>query len=410
MSSGICVHSVSPQSLITAETSEGSSRESHVALQSTDIQMAGLAINSEQRDSTEQGPESPDDVKDVEDLGNDREDSNLVMLGVRSLQVTAHQCLAPTFDCPESEDKKYTVDIRFSNDFKEIELIGSGGFGQVFKAKHKIDGETYIIKRVKYDNEKVEDEVKALAKLNHVNIVGYNACWEGTDYNPESSNNDIESSDFQTEYSDIFIDNSINESRSTTRCLFIQMEFCDGGTLAKRIDDRRGKTPDKDLALELFEQITTGVDYIHSNNLIHRDLKPSNIFLVGETQIKIGDFGLVAYMKHNGKRTHNAGTLGYMSPEQISSQEYGKEVDIYALGLILAELLHIPGTHMEKGKLFSDLRNGIFSDIFETKEKSLLKKLLSMKPKNRPNTSQILKTLDIWKFGPETRVIISSPF
>lgn len=57
------------------------------------------------------------------------------------------------------------------------------------------------------------------------------------------------------------------------KCLFIQMEFCDKGTLETWIEKRRGKNPNKDLPLELFKQIVTGVDYIHSEGLIHRDLK-----------------------------------------------------------------------------------------------------------------------------------------
>lgn len=83
---------------------------------------------------------------------------------------------------------------------------------------------------------------------------------------------------------------------------------------------------------------------------------------------------------------------------QSSLMEYGKEVDIFALGLILAELLHICKTDSEKIEFFQLLRNGVFSDdIFDNKEKSLLQKLLSSKPRERPNTSEILKTLAEWK-------------
>ncbi|KAM9054227.1 interferon-induced, double-stranded RNA-activated protein kinase isoform 3-T3 [Megaptera novaeangliae] len=223
---------------------------------------------------------------------------------------------------------------------------------------------------------KVEREVKALAVLDHANIVHYHSCWDGLDYNPEQS---------------------INSSRSKTRCLFIQMEYCDKGTLEQWIDSRRGQEQDKCLALVFFEQITEGVHYIHSKQLIHRDLKPSNIFLVDMNQIKIGDFGLVTYLKNDEARTSKHGTRRYMSPEQLSSvKDYGNEVDIFALGLILAELLHICSTSSETVKLFKDLRDGIFSDVFDNKEKNLLQKLLSNDPKKRPNTLEILKTLKEW--------------
>ncbi|XP_032509329.1 interferon-induced, double-stranded RNA-activated protein kinase isoform X2 [Phocoena sinus] len=281
------------------------------------------------------------------------------------------------FDSPvKSKESMYTVDSRFIRDFTEITPIDAGGFGQVFKAKHKIDEKTYVIKCVKYNNEKVEREVKALAMLDHANIVHYHGCWDGLDYDPEQS---------------------INSLRSKTRCLFIQMEYCDKGTLKQWIDDRRGKEQDKCLALVFFKQITEGVHYIHSKQLIHRDLKPRNIFLVGMNQIKIGDFGLVTYLKNDEARTSKQGTRQYMSPEQISCMEdYGNEVDIFALGLILAELLHICSTVLETVKLLENLRDGTFSDVFDNKEKSFLQKLLSNDPKKRPNTLEILKTLKEW--------------
>ncbi|KAM9187909.1 interferon-induced, double-stranded RNA-activated protein kinase-like [Dugong dugon] len=307
------------------------------------------------------------------------------MDGPRNSQRKIKINLAPKFDCLEAEEvknSKYTMNSRFVKDFEEIESIGTGGYGQVFKAKHRIDKKTYVIKRVKYDNEKVEREVKALASLNHVNIVHYHNCWAGDDYDPEIS---------------------INNSRSMTKCLFIQMEFCDKGTLEQWIDDRRDKKSDKDLALDLFEQITKGVAYIHSKQLIHRDLKPSNIFLVHTKQVKIGDFGLVTTLKNDEKRTVEKGTLLYMSPEQMSSPEYGNEVDIFTLGLILAELLHICTTVQETVKIFDKLRKGFFPDVFDPKEKNLLQKLLTKDPKKRLPAPEILKTLNEWKNGLEEK-------
>ncbi|XP_019503325.1 PREDICTED: interferon-induced, double-stranded RNA-activated protein kinase [Hipposideros armiger] len=276
---------------------------------------------------------------------------------------------------------EYTMDKRFLKDFLEITPIGLGGYGDVFKAKHRIDGKTYVIKRVEYDNQKVEREVKALAKLDHKNIVRYCSCWDGTDFALEDSNN----------------------KRSLTKCLFIQMEFCDQGTLEQWLDNRRKKEPNKCLSLELYEQIVVGVDYIHSEGLIHRDLKPSNIFLVGTKQIKIGDFGLVTFLTHDENRTDDKGTPIYMSPEQLSSVQYGNEVDIFALGLILAELLYICRSRTETLETFQHLKDGNPSDKFDEKENILLLKLLSKDPKKRPKTSEILKTLKEWKNVPEKK-------
>nr|KAF6307816.1 hypothetical protein mMyoMyo1_004359 [Myotis myotis] len=164
------------------------------------------------------------------------------------------------------------------------------------------------------------------------------------------------------------------------------MEFCDQGTLEDWIENRRGKIPNKALSLGLFKQIATGVDYIHSEGLIHRDLKPLNIFLVDTKQIKIGDFGLVTFQKHDKQRTEDRGTPLYMSPEQLASVEYGNEVDIFALGLILSELLYIP------------------LSLQETYKKILLQKLVATDPKMRPKTPEILKTLKEWNNVPEKKM------
>ncbi|XP_054423772.1 interferon-induced, double-stranded RNA-activated protein kinase [Pteronotus mesoamericanus] len=289
--------------------------------------------------------------------------------------------LAPNFDSPCTVGNDHTMNERFLKEFSEITPIGSGAYGNVFKAKHKLDGKTYVVKRVKYDTEnkeKVAREVKALAALDHPNIVRYYSSWDGTD-------------------------NAVAGRRNRTECLFIQMDFCDKGTLEQWIDSRKGNHQDKQLSLELFEQIVTGVNYIHSKALIHRDIKPSNIFLVSRKQIKIGDFGLVTFQEYNEKRTRDKGTPMYMSPEQISSPEYGNEVDIFALGLILAELLYIPSTRSEILKLLGDLRHGRIWDVFDHKEKILLGKLVSDKPKTRPKTSEILNTLKEWKAAVKER-------
>ncbi|XP_006839514.1 PREDICTED: interferon-induced, double-stranded RNA-activated protein kinase [Chrysochloris asiatica] len=371
---------------ITAEKASMKSNSvtsgSYLISPSDDSRISSVTCDFES--STQNGITAPvSEQKDNQDSLKDF--SSSYQMSPRNNQRIIKRNLAPKFNCLEADEKKYskhTVNSRFVMDFEEIEPIGKGGYGQVFKAKHRIDKKTYVVKRVKYNNEKVEREVKALANLNHENIVHYHCCWDGHDYDPTESR---------------------NNSRSKTRCLFIQMEFCDKGTLDQWIEEKRTKKSDKDLALHLFKQITTGVAYIHSKQLIHRDLKPGNIFLVAINQIKIGDFGLVTALENDEKRTADKGTVRYMSPEQLSFLDYGNEVDIFALGLILAELLHICISVQETFKIFEDLRNGIFSDIFDAQEKTLLKKLLAKEPKRRIQAPEILTILSEWKNGPEQK-------
>uniref|UniRef100_A0A8C2V9W6 Eukaryotic translation initiation factor 2-alpha kinase 2 n=2 Tax=Chinchilla lanigera TaxID=34839 RepID=A0A8C2V9W6_CHILA len=309
---------------------------------------------------------------------NTDSDSSFAVNGLTNKQKKAKVNLAAKFDHADVRENKYTMDSWFVKNYEDIELIGKGGYGEVFKATHRLVKNIHVIKRVKYTKKKALREVQALAALRHPNIVQYCYCWEGYDYDPDCSL-------------------STDNSRPKSPCLFITMEFCDKGTLEQWIDQRRENNSDRALALEFFEQITTGVHYIHSSKIIHRDLKPSNIFLVDEKQVKIGDFGLATSLENDGKRTRNKGTERYMSPEQLDSEDYGKEVDLYALGLIFAELIHICKTHQETAKFFKDLKKGIFYDVFNSKEKSLLQKLLSKEPQRRPDTSEILKTLSEWK-------------
>ncbi|XP_074144289.1 interferon-induced, double-stranded RNA-activated protein kinase isoform X2 [Sminthopsis crassicaudata] len=290
--------------------------------------------------------------------------------------------LAPTFqkqlDINEKEENMHSCNKRFLNDFYDIKILSRGGYGQVFKGIHKLDKKSYAIKRVKFDNEKVEREVEVLAKLDHENIIKYSHCWAGHDI-------------CDTEKSGYF---------SRSKCLFIVMELCERGTLKDWIDCRRGSELDKALSLNLFQQITAGVEYIHSNNLIHRDLKPSNIFLVDETKIKIGDFGLVTLLKTKDDRTKGVGTPLYMSPEQIFSLEYGNKVDIFSLGLILFQLLYISATVQEISKIWENVKKCVFPEEFINKypkEQLMVVKLLSKNPEDRPKASNILKILKAWE-------------
>ncbi|XP_075781076.1 interferon-induced, double-stranded RNA-activated protein kinase isoform X2 [Pelodiscus sinensis] len=288
--------------------------------------------------------------------------------------------LAPTFSGAQvKEENKYTKNERFSDDFEEIEPIGSGGFGNVFKAKKIIDKKSYAIKKVMWSG-KVHREVEALAKLEHKNIVRYYTSWRGNDY--------------------IYSENSSSLSRPRPDllcdCLFIQMEFCEKGTLDGWIDKKRGTENYQAESLIKFRQIVTGVEYMHSKEFIHRDLKPLNIFISSEDKIKIGDFGLVTSMTDD-LRTTEKGTRSYMSPEQ-KGDTYGPEVDIFALGLILFEILWIFPTRVEKNKKWEQIRNCIFPEEFNKKfptEKYIIEQLLSINVEKRPSASDVLELLEL---------------
>ncbi|XP_041333111.1 interferon-induced, double-stranded RNA-activated protein kinase [Pyrgilauda ruficollis] len=277
----------------------------------------------------------------------------------------------PDVDTNTGEEKgsPHTVNKTFLEHFEKIEPIGAGGFGNVFKATSKCDKKTYAIKRVEF-TEKVEREAQGLARLTHENIVRYHFSWKGDDYikYPDSSWN----------------------SKQKILCLFIQMEFCEQGTLENWVAKTSKDQKYHEMAQKKFLQIVKGVEYIHSKELIHRDLKPQNIFISHDNKIKIGDFGLVTSVTFE-TLTENRGTKSYMAPEQTGAR-YGKEVDIYALGLIWFEILSAFTCH-EKTKVWPSVREGVLPAHFNLQfptEASIIRKMLSTAPSGRITASRLL--------------------
>jgi len=157
----------------------------------------------------------------------------------------------------------------------------------------------------------------------------------------------------------------------------------------------------------ICSQICTGVEYVHSQNLVHRDLKPSNIYFSTDGTIKIGDFGLVTDGEpgdsHHSTPSHGAGggdtqhtdqvgTHTYMSPEQLSQQPYNHKVDIFSLGLIFLELLIPFSTQMERLNVLSDVKKDKFPSSLSSmnNERGLLSRMLHKKPDMRPEAKEIL--------------------
>ncbi|XP_056617445.1 protein kinase containing Z-DNA binding domains isoform X2 [Triplophysa dalaica] len=338
----------------------------------------------------------------------------------------------------DHQDSEASVDSRVSDSmlsqcFDVIKKLGEGAYGCVYKTKHKYDGKMYAVKKVELTDD-ADAEVKALAKLEHPNIVRYTTCWPSShnlvscqDTSDQSdslidSSSDFEESCYVTSHDDTSGMESLSiswksespakpskihstESSDPTnqKYLFIQMEFCEGGTLTtwihkRNIDEKQRTTTE---IYQIFHGIVSGVEYVHSQNLIHRDLKPDNILFGAEGKVKIGDFGLAATLTNpNGAaiyRTKGRGTASYMSPEQGLQSDYGSKTDIFPLGLIWFEMLWKLSTVMEKFRLWPDLRNTKFPEGFcdrHSTEHEFIRKMLSNAPGDRPSATEIKENLD----------------
>jgi len=121
---------------------------------------------------------------------------------------------------------------------------------------------------------------------------------------------------------------------------FLVMEYIKGETLKDRLE-REGKLKESEV-IALSAQICDGLDYAHREKVIHRDIKPSNVMVTERGEVKILDFGIArvaadSMTRITGQAT--SGTLVYMSPEQIRGKDVDLRSDIYALGIMLYELL-----------------------------------------------------------------------
>ncbi len=121
---------------------------------------------------------------------------------------------------------------------------------------------------------------------------------------------------------------------------WVVMEYVPGPNLREVLNEHPNGLP-LDEALRWFVSISKGVAYLHDHGIVHRDLKPGNIFYDEDEQVvKIGDYGLSKFISCSQRsgQTESVGTFHYMAPE-IGKGAYGREIDIYALGIILYELL-----------------------------------------------------------------------
>lgn len=195
------------------------------------------------------------------------------------------------------------------NRYEIIELIGSGGMANVYRAKcHRLN-RMVAIKILKADmaeNEEIRrrfrDESQAVAQLSHPNIVSiYDVSTSG-----------------DTEY--------------------IVMELIDGITL-KQYMARRGEMDWRE-SLHFIIQIMRALEHAHSRGIIHRDIKPQNIMVLRDGSVKVADFGIACLQNNAQTMTQDAlGSVHYISPEQARGEHIDARSDIYSAGVVLYEML-----------------------------------------------------------------------
>lgn len=185
--------------------------------------------------------------------------------------------------------------------------IGAGGFGDVYYATSDA-GKEVALKRIQRNLDVELRGVRQCLNLKHPNLVAL----------------------FDIRYDD-------------SEQAWVVMEYIGGESLRDVIERNPNGLPE-DEACRWFDGIARGVAHLHDHGIVHRDLKPGNIFL-DQDVVKIGDYGLSKFISCSRRsgQTESVGTFHYMAPE-IGLGRYGKEIDIYAMGILLYEMLsgHVP--------------------------------------------------------------------
>jgi serine/threonine protein kinase len=205
--------------------------------------------------------------------------------------------------------------------YRVLEKLGSGGMGEVWKARDpRLNRDVAIKISAQQFSDRFEREARAIAALNHSNICTL------YDVGPN----------------------------------YLVMELVEGPTLAERIG--QGPLPLEE-ALGIARQIADALEAAHEKGIVHCDLKPANIKIRGDGSVKVLDFGLAKAGGEDAESTADSlnvlsaagvilGTAGYMSPEQARGQKVDKRADIWAFGVVLYEM--VTGRRLFECKAASD--------------------------------------------------------
>ncbi|KAI1887085.1 hypothetical protein AGOR_G00202490 [Albula goreensis] len=260
---------------------------------------------------------------------------------------------------------------RFTDEYQLYEELGKGAFSVVRRCVKKSTGQEYAAKIINTkklsarDHQKLEREARICRLLKHPNIV------------------------------------RLHDSISEEGFHYLVFDLVTGGELFEDIVAREYYSEAD--ASQCISQILESVNHIHQHDIVHRDLKPENLLLASKMKgaaVKLADFGLAIEVQGDQQAWFGfAGTPGYLSPEVLRKDPYGKPVDIWACGVILYILLvgYPPFWDEDQHKLYQQIKAGAYDfpspewDTVTPEAKNLINQMLTINPAKRITAEQALK-------------------
>jgi tetratricopeptide (TPR) repeat protein/tRNA A-37 threonylcarbamoyl transferase component Bud32/TolB-like protein len=267
--------------------------------------------------------------------------------------------------------------------FRIVQLLGAGGMGEVYEVEDLfMAGERAALKTLRLEIAQDEAslarfrrELRLARRVTHPNVCRVFDLGKHTDAHREIT--------------------------------FLTMEVLAGETLAQHLA-RRGKLPFHE-ALALTHQLAAGLDALHEAGIVHRDFKPGNVILAGESdggrRAVITDFGLARVVPSTAAATGTGSTKGdawgtpdYMAPEQLAGEPVSHATDVYALGLVLYEMLSGERPFADSGPLQSAVKRATVDppplrvklpELDERTERVVMR-CLERRPEDRPQRPNIV--------------------
>uniref|UniRef100_A0A3B4VQF0 calcium/calmodulin-dependent protein kinase n=1 Tax=Seriola dumerili TaxID=41447 RepID=A0A3B4VQF0_SERDU len=264
-----------------------------------------------------------------------------------------------------------TTCTRFTDEYQLYEELGKGAFSVVRRCVKLCTGQEYAAKIINTkklsarDHQKLEREARICRLLKHPNIV------------------------------------RLHDSISEEGFHYLIFDLVTGGELFEDIVAREYYSEAD--ASHCIQQILEAVLHCHQMGVVHRDLKPENLLLASKCKnaaVKLADFGLAIEVQGDQQAWFGfAGTPGYLSPEVLRKEAYGKPVDIWACGVILYILLvgYPPFWDEDQHKLYQQIKAGAYDfpspewDTVTPEAKNLINQMLTINPAKRITAQEALK-------------------